>query len=467
MEKCVVFLDKEKTYKEIQNISKEYDTIILDLGDLDINPQFLVYLLKIFRFVKKQNKDLFFISKKGIKNEINKYFRVFATYEEYKNAKIYTSYTVKLYSDNTYIRSLIKNVFVANGFLTKERTENKFFNKEHDSWDKDIYILSFEKYQEEKLKEILKIKKKNPDSKVVLLIDKNMAHKALKTVQLGVDSIIEKPINIENLLQTVKKMAIQSQLRLENKMLNQKIKVLYKNLENELALANDIQKNLMPPENIEFNGYKIQYKFYPSQKIGGDFCEILKIDDDKMAIIFADISGHGIPAALLSMLLNAIIRSEFNKYIKISELMENLNEKIITSFPNGKFVSLFYIILDTKKNTITYCKGSQEPALMIDNNKVKELETEGQILGAFSKKTFPDLVNFEQKTCEFLKDTVILLYTDGITEAIKDGKYYGLERLKQNFLNTRQDIFKLKKTLNDYHMEDDLTLLTICRTSEK
>ena len=97
---------------------------------------------------------------------------------------------------------------------------------------------------------------------------------------------------------------------------------------------------------------------------------------------------------------------------------------------------------------------------------MEELQTEGQVLGVFSKEDFPDLVNFEVKTRSFSKDDVILLYTDGITEAVKDDKLYGFERLKENFLKKRNNIIALKDTLDTYTLEDDLTLLTIWRDHE-
>lgn len=466
MEKYIVFSNEEETYKKIANIDDEIDTIILDLGDLDINPPFLIYLLKVFRLVKSKNMDIAFISKEVFTAEMNKYFRVFQTLEEYNKIKIFSSFVVKLYIDNSYTRNLLRNLFVTNGFQTKERKEERFLNKEHDSLDKDIYIINFEKYQEEKLEEIQKIKKKNPNSKVILLINKVTAYKALRTVKMGVDSIIEKPINTDEILASVKNLSMQSQLRAENIALNNKIKGLYKNLEKELALANDIQKKLMPPEKINFKGYNIEYIFSPSQKIGGDFCDIFKIDEDKIAVVFADISGHGIPAALLSTMLKAVIHSEFKNYMNIEDLMSLLNERINKIFPMGKFASMFYILLNTKENTISYCKASQEPALLIHDNKVEELQTEGQVLGVFSKEDFPDLVNFEVKTRSFSKDDVILLYTDGITEAVKDDKLYGFERLKENFLKKRNNILALKDTLDTYTLEDDLTLLTIWRNHE-
>lgn len=111
-----------------------------------------------------------------------------------------------------------------------------------------------------------------------------------------------------------------------------------------------------------------------------------------------------------------------------------------------------------------YCKASQEPALMLSDNKVIELTTNGQILGAFSKKILKDLLVFEQKEIEFKKGDYLLLYTDGITEAVdSNSNMYGLERLKNNFYENKNDLLKIKNQINNYESDDDLTLLTIWR----
>lgn len=342
MEKIIHYTNKVNTLSELVN-AYEYDRIIVDFGDIDISPEFLNYILKLFRESKKLNKDIIFLSRNEIDYDLKKYFKIFKDYEQYKQLSVFTGFEVKLYMNNELVRNYLKNIFVQNGFITKERREQNFLNKEHDSRSKDIYIVDFDSYKKEKLQEIKKIKSKNNDSIVILLIDRDSTEQALKTITLGVDSIIEKPINIDEILETVKKLSISSNLKFENRKLNEKILNLYENLQKELNLAKDIQRNLLPQEHTHFNGYNIKYIFEPSQRVGGDFCDVITLDSDRLAIIFADISGHGIPASLLSSMLKAIIRTEIYKYKDANLFIEDLNEKIVNIFPKGNLL-LFSIL---------------------------------------------------------------------------------------------------------------------------
>lgn len=467
-EKIIKFINLDSTYNEIVNLSEKFDRIILDLGDLEINPQFLNYMLKLYRYSIKNSFELIFFiqneKNKNILNDFKKYFKIFKNYDEFINMRVYINFEVKMYMNNEYMRNLLKDILLNNGFRIKERREANFLNKEHDSKSTDIYIIDYDSYKQEKINEIIKIKNKNPQTTVILLVSAKSTEAAIKTVDIGVDSIVEKPINKEELLKIIKKLAIQTNLQLENNSLNNKIKKLYENLDKELKLAKDIQQSMLPPKNVEFKGYKISYIFNPSQDIGGDFLDIIKLDEDRIAVLFADISGHGIPAALLSSMLNIIIKSEISKYYKTNEFLEALNEKIIDVFPKGKFVSVFYLIIDTKLNKISYCRSSQEPALYYINSKVEELETSGQILGVFSKKMFKDMIVFEEKQIDFFKESKILLYTDGITEAQdKDGNFYGIDKLKQEIILTNANIYEIEKSTKDYKVVDDLTLLVIER----
>lgn len=465
MEKIIKFTNEKKIFEKISQIYSKYDKIILDLGDLEINPQFINYMIKLYRYSVKNQFEIFFLSSKNIDNTLKKYLKIYKNYESYQNMKLFSNFEIKIYMNNEYLNTLLNDIFLNNGFTTKIRNESNFLNKEHHSRINNIYIVDFDRYKSEKLEEIKKIKKQNNDTSIILIVDEKNIESALETLNLGVDSIIKKPVNKDEVLKLVKRIAIQANLKDENNKLNEKIKNLYNNLEQELKLANSIQQSLLPKNNINIGGYKISYIFEPSQEIGGDFCDVINLDDKNIAIVFADISGHGIPAALLSSMLKVFIRSEINNYDSTNKFLEDLNEKVISIFPKGKFVSIFYILINTETNLVKYCKASQEAALLLDSNKVYELETEGQILGVFSKQIFKDLVNFEQKEFIFKDNNKILLYTDGITEAVnkKDLNLYGLDRLKNTLINTNANLDLIKKSLDEYNLEDDLTLLLITK----
>jgi len=467
-EKIIKFTDYDITYSEVNEYYVKYSRIIIDLGDLEINPQLLNYMLKLYRFSINNSFELiFFITNEKTLDalvDFKKYFKIFKDYNEFKNIKIYTNFEVKMYMNNEYMRNLLKDTLLKNGFRIKERREVNFLNKKHDSKSTDIYVVDYDTYKQEKINEIKKIKSKNENANVILLVNAKSTEAAIKTVDIGVDSIIEKPFKMDDFLKIVKKLAVQTNLKLENIELNNKVKDLYTNLEKELKLAKDIQQSILPPKEVEFNGYKISYIFSPSQDIGGDFLDIIKLDEDRIGVIFADIAGHGIPAALLSSMLNAFIKSEILKYDKTNDFLENLNEKIIDIFPKGKFVSVFYLIINTKTHVMNYCKSSQEPALYLENENVVELETKGQVLGIFSKKLFANMVSFNEKQINFSKNAKLLLYTDGITEAYdKDNKMYGIDKLKNVLIDSKADINKIKESTSKYNIVDDLTLLVISR----
>lgn len=474
----ILFDDYEKSFEKLRQMSKYTKKILFNLGDLEINPKFLSYMLKLFRYSIENNFEIFFINNNKNLNDNNiieakRYFKIFSSIEEYNLLKTYARFEVKIYDDNKHMRNLLKDELLNWGFGIKERNSLNFLKKNHDAKSNSIYIVDFDIYQDEKIEEVFKIKNKNKDAIVVLICFEDNIDNALKTIKYGVNTVLKKPIDVKELVTIIKNIAIQAELKRENEELNeqiykreQEITKLYNALNEELKLASDIQKSIMPPNHIIFNNYKIDYLFIPSMNIGGDFCDFIKLSKHRFAVVFADISGHGIPASLLSSMLKVFIQDRASKTKTITELMEDLNEEIIKIFPKGKFVSLFYLVIDTDKNDMIYCKASQESGLMYKNEEkeIIELETEGQILGLFSKKIFP-IIKFEEKKIDFKLNDKVLLYTDGITEALNSkDEFFGLDRLKKYINLELEEIEKkLRKFLSFKSLEDDLTLLKIER----
>ena len=476
----VYFSDFEKSFEELKLASKIKNKILIHLGNKEISPKFLSYMLKLFRYSVENNFEIFYIieNEDSLKDiniiESQRYFKIFKSIEEYNELKTFAGFEVKIYDDNVYIRNLLKDELVKSRFSIKERNSLNFLKKNHDSRDNSIYIVDFETYKEENIKKIKKIKETNLDSIVILVAFDSGIDYALKMVKYGINAVIKRPFDIKELVRLIKSLATSANLKKENKRLvsevfkrEKEVTRLYNMVNEELKLAGDIQRSLMPDKRIDFKNYTMEYLFSPSMNVGGDFCDFIKIDENKFAVIFADISGHGIPASLLSSMLKVSIYNSALKLDDLPKLMSQLNEEIINIFPKGKFVSMFLVVIDTNNNIMKFCKASQEPALMYkaENSDVEVLETEGQILGLFSKKVFGDII-FEEKTLDFNKGDVLLLYTDGITEETNEnGEYYGLERLKKNILSDKLEYIE-EDLVNFIHTDkfnDDLTLLRIIR----
>ena len=489
MEEIVFFESIEKTLEDFYiQLEHKAKKIIIDFGDLNMNPHFLNFMLKLQRISNDSGVELYFI----ISNEetlkflmtqgYKKYFNVFKTKKEYENLKTYLKYQINVYDDNNYSLDLIEDILIREGFKVVGEDENAFELLGNREINCKVIIVDFNKNISEKIDVIKQIKNSTENIAIILMVNENTVEKGLETMKYGVEEVIKKHFKREEFLNSIKRIIVENNLKDENQKLIDKVikreaelSKLYANLENELKLASDIQQNIMPPKKNTFKDYEIEYLFEPSQDIGGDFCDILSLDENKFAVVFADISGHGIPASLLSSMLKVYIMNYAYQNIKTNDLMELLNEEIIKVFPKGKFVSLFYLIIDTETNKMKYCKASQENALFYSSNQneILELKTEGQVLGLFSKKIFPEAVNFEEKEIEFnIKDRLIL-FTDGITEAeSKSEEYYGIDRLKGVVWNNLEDpeiLQKIRQDLKDFtnvnRLEDDLTLLTIRRIS--
>ena len=482
----VIFKDIETSKNEIFSLfEKETDnSILIDFGDNFIDPQILYFMLFIQREAVLRKISVIFIVgdessfKKLLLEKYNKYFSIFNTYKEYENLKRFIKFKVANINNEQFVKELITNILTNDRFNVTEYSSKDFLMKR--KIDEDVVILEYKDEKKNFFEVIKKIKHLDKNIPVILLSNDNDLEQALTTIRLGVNEIVRKPFKREEISNAVKRVAVESELVKENERLFREIQkrekeltVLYNNLEKELILASEIQKSLMPKNDLHFGDYRIRYIYKPSQDIGGDFCDILEVDENNFAVAFADISGHGIPASLLSTMLKVYILNYGYDIKDTAKLTETLNEDVIRVFPRGKFISLFYLMIDFHNNRMKFCKAAQESAFLLrgETGEIEELSTEGQVLGLFSKIDFPDIVNFEEKSTDFNKGDKLLLYTDGIVEARNaDGEFFGIERIKEILLESKDsddilDIIlkELYKFTESEKLEDDLTFLLIER----
>lgn len=463
----IVYNSEEQSYNKLIKTSKE-DKEILFIINIKPYPLFSSFILKMFRYCKENRKRLVIIAKDletypYFYNEIKKYVEVYKNEMEYDNNRIYTSYQIKMYIEDIYTRKYLKTVLTNNYFVVKEQNITNFFDKVHKTKSNNIYIIDFENYQEKVILEIKKLKKES-DSNIIILVTSTSENVPM----LDVDYTVLKPIDTEMLIKLIKRITLNEHFKNENKILLNKLKELNAQIEEELLLASEIQKGFLP--NIDKLGdYEITYTNIPSLKIGGDYYDILKLDDSKYLICFADVSGHGIASALLQSIFRVSILKNIS-FIKNSlvEFMEVLNEDLILLFPKFKFVSFFACVLDINTNSITYSKASQEAPILFRKNSYDFLKTDGNLLGMFSKKKFSNVI-FESKKVRIEKDDILLFYTDGITELTNNkNEFFGEERLI-NIVNKNIDkdttqisdtIISEAKNFSD-KFSDDISLLII------
>ncbi len=261
--------------------------------------------------------------------------------------------------------------------------------------------------------------------------------------------------------------AAQSAQIIENARLYQEEQAL-QHLQEEMRLAYEIQVNLLPKSHPEITDYQIAGKSTPAKDVGGDYFDFIEIDENKLAFCVADISGKGIPAAILMANVQASLRGQAKLDRACKDCVSFTSDILFHNTSPTKFATLFYAILDKRTNEITYCNaGHNPPFLFSKGNKLTKLSTGGMIAGVV-----PSVI-FEEERFLFEHDEMLVLYSDGITEAMnKDEEEFGDERLIEVITNNKKEsaeklIEKILDEVNKFTGKtpqmDDMTLVVIKR----
>ncbi len=259
--------------------------------------------------------------------------------------------------------------------------------------------------------------------------------------------------------------AIQSAQTIENARLYEEERKLL-DLEEDLRTAWHIQQSLLPKENPVIEGFEIFGLSIPAKQVGGDYYDFIQIDDSRLGIAIADVSGKGTSAALLMANLQASLRGQALMSRNVKETVTKVNFMLSRFMDMGKFITLFYGILDIKNKTFTYTNaGHNFPFLLDKDGNIKRLEKGGIVLGTL------DNFVYEEETVQLKPGDLLLLYTDGITEAMnEEDEMFEKERLLE-LLKDNQEIStqKLSQKIVDSVLSfqgtlpqgDDMTLVLI------
>lgn len=237
-------------------------------------------------------------------------------------------------------------------------------------------------------------------------------------------------------------------------------------MEEDLKTAKNIQLSLLPKENPSLPDIDIAGFTLPAREVGGDYYDFINIDQDRLGIVIADVSGKGMPAALLMANLQATLRGQALTNHAPGECITKSNSLLCRSVEKGKFVTLFYGILNIKEKSFTYTNaGHCYPLIFNPKGEIKKLEKGGLILGML------DNYPYQEEKIILEPGELILLFTDGITEAFNQkNEQFEEERLikvvQENFHMDAKGISQ--QILNnviafqqDVPQSDDLTLVVV------
>ena len=267
------------------------------------------------------------------------------------------------------------------------------------------------------------------DIPVIFLSAKSETRDKIMGLESGGADYVTKPFDKGEVLARVR-----SQLRIRS--LTREVIEKQKHLDNDLKVAARIQQSLLPSREVPGkSNLKWAWRFKPCEEIGGDIFNILRLDEDHYAVYMLDVSGHGVPSALVTVSASQMLQPHTN--ILVRHDSEGSGNEIIApvdvvnrldhEYPMerfDKYFTLVYMLIDTERGLVTYSNAGHPPPLLIrTDGTVKELEKGGPMIG------LNGALPFEEEEIPLDPGDRIVLYTDGVIEYEKtDLEFYGEER---------------------------------------
>jgi sigma-B regulation protein RsbU (phosphoserine phosphatase) len=246
--------------------------------------------------------------------------------------------------------------------------------------------------------------------------------------------------------------------------------------QSELDMARAIQDGVLPkvfPPFRDFPGAAVFASMNPAKDVGGDFYDFFLVGEDKLAVVIADVSGKGVPAALFMMVARTLIKNWALSDDEPHELLGTVNNQLCQDNEAGMFVTVFVGTLDTKLGVLRYANAGHNPPMILRDGSAEWLPVNaGMALGGIEG------VEFVTQETEFGGGDLLLLYTDGVTEAMNEsGELFDKSRLLELMtgiarnaagMNAKDVVEAVNAAVGNFagraEQADDVTVLALCKT---
>lgn len=306
----------------------------------------------------------------------------------------------------------------------------------------------------------------NPTLKAVIVSAYGDMENIRVAMNRGAFDFVTKPIDFNDLEVTINK-TLKELLMLKQALKTHDDLIA---IQRELNIATEIQTSILPrrfPPFPERNDFEIYAEMTPAREVGGDFYDFFLIDADRLGFVIGDVSGKGVPAAMFMAVSRTLLKATALKGMSPSECLDVVNKALYRESVKTMFVTIFYGILNTRSGELEYCNGGHNhPYLLTGNGGVSMLETtRSNALGAIEN------AQYNSKKLAMKRGDVLLLYTDGVIEAM-DGNTneFSDQRLEEylkrvkdfSIIDIVQGVFKeVKSFAGGAPQTDDITLLAL------
>ncbi len=248
-----------------------------------------------------------------------------------------------------------------------------------------------------------------------------------------------------------------------------------KRLDHDLEIARDIQRILLPSEAPAINGFQISGINAPARQVSGDYFDYIKVDEERLGVAIADVSGKGVPASLIMAICRSVLRAEAARNPSPADVLRKVNRQLYPDIKEDMFISMAYLILNHQRDGgITLARAGHDAPLLYKHQlkTVTPVKSPGMVVGIDSGNVFDRLTTDFAVPLE--RDDCLVLYTDGVTETLNaEGDEFGVERMMQSVrasaTNGAQAIVrKIIEDVRDFTgsipQNDDITLIAIRKT---
>jgi len=242
-------------------------------------------------------------------------------------------------------------------------------------------------------------------------------------------------------------------------------------MDHDLQIAREIQKILLPSDAPDLPGFEISGLNLPARTLSGDYFDYLTVDEDHVGIVIADVSGKGVPASLIMAMCRSALRSQTSGKLSPAMVLSAVNRQLYPDMKEDMFISMAYVVINRHTGEALLARAGHDAPLLyrFAENQVEQLNPKGMAVGIDSGGVFDRFCT--DFPFQFRQGDLLLLYTDGLTEALdSSGSEFGVEQLTAELVRSARDgagetLQRLARSVRSFAgsqpQHDDITLIAL------